>query len=97
MPLTPMRALVLEAYFSLFQRVPAETIGPAEVRTWVRETKKGQKLRIPSPPLVRETLNQHGLTHRARGRPRNDSRLYRGEESDASPFPTANDEPRRDR
>jgi hypothetical protein len=71
--LTPMRALILEAYYALRQVRAASTIGSAEIRKWIR-TRKGCG-DVPSESLVLLTLAEADVPRRGTGRPRRESRV----------------------
>ena len=66
--LTPLRALVLQAYYGLRRSHEADEIGTSEIRAWIRA--REPKVERPSGSLVRMTLLASGVPHRKEGRPR---------------------------
>jgi hypothetical protein len=61
------RALILHAYFGLRRSRAAEQIGTSEVISWIRMHEPDEP--APSASLVQLTLDEAGVSHRARGRP----------------------------
>jgi hypothetical protein len=71
--LTPLRALVLQAYYGLRRFHEASGIGTAEIRAWIRAGEPN--VERPSGSLVRSTLLAAGVPHRKEGRPRRGATL----------------------
>jgi hypothetical protein len=71
--LNPTRALILQAYYALRRRCTPERIGCREIGAWIKAQEPNES--FPSDSLIRLTLAQAGIAHRAPGRPRNGSRV----------------------
>ncbi len=66
--MTPLRALVLQAYWALRRVRTPEIIGTPEIRAWIRTHEP--RAERPSDTLVRVTLLAAEVPHRKMGRPR---------------------------
>lgn len=65
---TPLRALVLQAYWALRRVRTPDLIGTPDLRAWIRT--HAPYTDRPSDTLVRVTLLAVGVPHRKPGRPR---------------------------
>lgn len=70
---TPLRALVLQAYWALRRVRTPDQIGTPDVRYWIRaNTPRAER---PSDSLIRATLLAAKLPRRVEGRPRRGSTM----------------------
>jgi len=70
--LNPTRALILQAYYALRRTNTPDRIGSREITVWIKQCEPNEAM--PCESLIRMTLAQAGIAHRAPGRPSNDSR-----------------------
>lgn len=66
--INPTRALILQAYYGLRRFRTRSSIGTGEIGTWIEAHEPGTQ--VPSASLIQLTLEQAGVRHRGRGRPR---------------------------
>ena len=66
--LNAARALILQAYYGLRRTRAPETIGTAEIATWIAVHEPGAT--APSAALIQLTLAHAQVAHRGPGRPR---------------------------
>ena len=69
--MTPLRALVLQAYWALRRVRTPDIIGTPDILNWIRT--HAPRAEPPSATLVRVTLLAAEVPHRKGGRPRRES------------------------